>query len=177
MKRAIDVMTTVLGVIAFMCMLYLILGTAIDVAQRAVTGRGIPGVIEYAEIILVVLVFFSLAHTQRIGGHVSSGLLARQLAPRPRAIIEAVGLVVVMVFLVFVVWQAGVVAYESYLRGEYRLGLTRALIWPGRWAIAIGLAALILQQGLRVGVLINAAVKGFDVDERDDGKVDVDQLI
>nr|WP_301289600.1 TRAP transporter small permease subunit [Natronocella acetinitrilica] len=141
------------------------MGIGTDITLRTITGRGIPSVAEYADIVLVGLVYLSLARTQFDGGHVASGLVAMHMPPRLRCIVELVGMLFVLAVLAGVTWYTGQIAYESYLRGEYRLGLTGALVWPARWAIVIGLIAWQLQLWLRVGDLVRGIRAGTDVED------------
>lgn len=160
MRRFIGALASVLGLLAGALLLFLVVGISFDVAQRALTGRGIPEIAEYADIVLVGLVYLGLARTQAEGGHVASDLVAVRLSPRLRFALEFAGLAVVLVLLAGVTWYAFEDAIESYLRDEYRLGLAEARIWPARWAIVVGLIAWQLQLFLRLADLVSAFRSG-----------------
>lgn len=162
LQRTIDGISIFLGIIAGGLLFYLIFGIGIDVFLRAVTGRGIPAVAEYADIVLVGLVYLSLARTQMDGGHVASDLVAMRLPFRARIMSELLGMLAVLAVLAAVTWYATSVAITSFERGEYRLGLTGALIWPARWAIVVGLVAWQLQLFLRVIRLFQGLRDGDD---------------
>ena len=162
MRRTIQTVGAVLGIVAGLLLFYLIIGIGLDVTLRAVTGRGIPSVAEYADIVLVGLVYLSLARTQADGGHVASELVAMRLPPRLRVALELLGLIVVLGFLAGLTWFALETAIGSYQRGEYRLGLTGALIWPARWAIVVGLIAWQLQLLVRGADLVQGLRRGRD---------------
>ena len=162
MRRTIEPVGAVLGIVAGLLLFYLIIGIGLDVTLRSVTGRGLPSVAEYADIVLVGLVYLSLARTQADGGHVASELVAMRLPPRLRVGLELLGLIVVLGFLAGLTWFALETAIGSYRRGEYRLGLTGALIWPARWAIVVGLIAWQLQLLVRLADLVQGLRRGRD---------------
>lgn len=173
MRRAIEQISSLLGVAAGVLLVYLVLGIGLDVILRSTTGRGIPSIAEYADIALVGLVYLSLARTQFDGGHVSSDLVITRLPPRLGYTLEFVGLIVVLTILAAVTYYTTTIAYDSFLRGEYRLGLASALIWPARWAIVIGLIAWQLMLLLRVADL----VKGIRSGSLLESKTNTDTLI
>jgi TRAP-type C4-dicarboxylate transport system permease small subunit len=162
MRRIIDGISVFLGIVAGLLLFYLILGIGIDVTLRGVTGRGISAIAEYADIVLVALVYLSLARTQMDGGHIASSLVAARLPTRVRVSAELAGMILVVIILASVTWYATSVAITSYQRGEYRLGLTAALIWPARWAIVVGLIAWQLQLLLRISELVQGLRRGTD---------------
>ncbi|MCC5859771.1 MAG: TRAP transporter small permease [Ectothiorhodospiraceae bacterium] len=164
-RTAIESTSVLLGIVAGLLLFYLVLGIGTDVTLRGMTGRGIPSIAEYADIVLVGLVYLSLARTQFDGGHVTSDLIAMRMPPRVRCGVELAGMLIVLVILAAITWYTAHIAYESYLRGEYRLGLTGALIWPARWAIVIGLIAWQMQLWLRVFDLFLGIRRGTDVDD------------
>lgn len=166
-RRTIEILTTVLGVFAGIGLLYLIFGTALDILLRHATGRGFPAIIEYAEVVMVVMVYFSLAQTQRNDGHVASEMVAQHLPTRMRTTLEALGLAWVSAVLILVIVQAAEIAWDSYQRGEYRLGLSRAIVWPARIAIVVGLAALLGQIVVRVFGLLIVASRRIPLSEVD----------
>ncbi|MEX2291083.1 MAG: TRAP transporter small permease [Mycobacteriales bacterium] len=142
-QRALSGIAITMNVLAGAMLLYLILSAAVDVVVRALTGRGIPGSIEYGEVALVMLAFLSLARTQQKDGHVTVDLLTSRLPRRTAAGLELVGMSVALVFLIWMTWASYEQAVVSVARGEYRFGTVSAPVWPARVAIAASLAALV----------------------------------
>lgn len=160
MRSAIEGISNLLGIVGGALLVYLVLGIGLDVILRNATGRGIPSIAEYGDIALVGLVYLSLARTHYDGGHVSSDLVVNRLPPRAGYVIELVGTVAVLIVLAAVTIYTAQIAYDSFLRGEYRLGLANALVWPARWAIVFGLIAWQLQIYIRVSDLVIAIKSG-----------------
>jgi len=150
LRHAIDTVTTVMGVLAGLCLIYLIFGTTIDILMRRSLGWGYPAILEYAEVVMVAMIYFSLAQTQRLDGHVSVEMVTRMLPQRLAAAIEILGLLIVCAVLVLIADRALDIAWRSWAQGEYRLGMSKALIWPVRFIIVLGLAMLVAQLGLRM---------------------------
>ena len=153
-RRFVDGASELSSFIAGLCVLFLVFGTTYDVLQRGITGRGIPGIIEYAEIFLIALVYLSIANTQRIGGHVSSTIVSDRLPARISIIGEILGLLLVSVIIFPVIQRAYTIAVASYVDKEYRLGSAAVTLWPSRAAMALGLLMLVVQVLLHIARLV-----------------------
>ena len=162
MRRMIEFLAEILGLIGGIFLFALIFGIGIDVTLRGITGRGIPAIAEYADVFLVALVYLSLPYTQATGGHVVVEMALRNIPVRLASFLELVGILVVIAVLLAVNYYVLQVAIRSYYRGEYRLGLTGALIWPARWAIVFGLLSWKLGLLLRMTDLIRSVRDGRD---------------
>jgi TRAP-type mannitol/chloroaromatic compound transport system permease small subunit len=161
LRIGVNAITTVMGVMAGIALLYLIFGSAIDVLMRLALGWGFPQILEYGEVVLVALVYLSLAQTQRNNGHVSVEIVTNMLPPRIAASVEILGLLVVVGVLTLVTDRAFDIALKSYAQGEYRLGMSKALIWPVRFVLVGGLVLLIGQMLMRMVSLLRVAC-GFE---------------
>lgn len=123
----------------------IMLGTTADVLRRSLEGRSVPGVIEGAEVILVIAVFLGLGLAQRDDIHVSTSLVVDRVPRRIGLILRVFGLLVLAAFLVWAVWASGRAALQSFTTNEFRFGMIRVPLWPGRTAIAIGWFLLLLE--------------------------------
>jgi TRAP-type C4-dicarboxylate transport system permease small subunit len=128
------------------CALFLIMASAtIDVASRSLGGRSVPGVLESAEIILVIGVFLGLAYAQRNKAHVATSIVI-DLLPRSIArVMRATGLLIVAAYVGVAAWVSAERAWASIRSGEVRFGLIEIPQWPARAAIALGFAMLLLE--------------------------------
>jgi TRAP-type C4-dicarboxylate transport system permease small subunit len=158
-----------MSIVAGGALLFIMVTTAADVARRNLgDGRSIPGVIEYNEIMLVVLVFLSLANTQRTGDHISVSLVTRVLPHRVSCGVRAVGMSVATVFIAWMMYRSWQVGWQSYQRGEFRIGLAQVPIWPARLLIPFGLLFLLLQILLSIYDQLVGVVKGEPAVAEDD---------
>lgn len=134
-----------LSLLSSFCIFILILLTAVDVSGRLLRNRPVPGIIEFAEVLLVALIWLGIAQAQRTDAHVSVTLLVSRLPRRVSLAVRAAGLTVMLVIVVWLSVLAIQQAEASVASGEYRWGLMRVPIWPARIAVALGLLALLLE--------------------------------
>lgn len=160
-QAAVHATTRIFALLAVSCVVFVLLAVTADVFRRSLFGKSIGGVLEISEVMMVVIVFLGLGYAERRGAHVSMTLLIRKLPSRSAAVVNSVGLLVVLVVVGWMVWVTGDRALESVAAGEYRFGLVRIAVWPARIAIVLGLAAYFLELALRLSDNIRAMrVKG-----------------
>lgn len=135
-----------LGANVATCALFIIMASAtLDVASRNLGGRSVPGVVESAEILLVIGAFLGLAYAQRIKAHVATSIIT-ELFPAPFArFMRVVGLFIVAFYIGLATWVSADRAVASVQSGEVRFGLIEIPQWPARAAIALGFALLLIE--------------------------------
>jgi len=128
------------------CALVLIMATAVvDVTARSLAGRSVPGIVESAEVILVIGVFLGLAYAQRLKAHVATSVIIDRLPPAARRVLRSAGLLVVAAYVGGAAYVSALRAWQSFAGGEVRFGLMEIPQWPARTAIAVGFALLLLE--------------------------------
>ena len=75
------------GLVALALMMLL---TVADVLMRYCFRSPIPGATELTELMLVIIVFFALADTHTVKGHIAVDLFVTRLAPRTRAVVALI---------------------------------------------------------------------------------------
>lgn len=136
--------------------LFLIMITVVvDVLGRRLSDRSVPGMLESAEVILVLGAFFGLAYAQRTKGHVATSLVVELLPRRAAQWLQSFGLAVLTLYVGCAAALSGARAWDSFKAGEVRFGLIEIPQWPARAAIAAGFALLFLEvlRDLRQAVL------------------------
>lgn len=124
-----------------------------DVVRRWVTGAAIPGVVEYGELAMVIIVYFSIGYTQLDNRHVTVDIFTAKFPKRFARGLDITVLFGMGIFLLWVSWQTGITAYESFETGERHFGSVQASVWPARLAISVGFLSMALQcvaQALRL---------------------------
>jgi len=122
----------------------LMLATVLDVTLRTVHSGGIPGVVEFSEILLVAVVFLGMGFAQLRDQHPAFTLLMDRAPARVREPVALVGELVSVITLGWLVWATAEAAYQSVLEQEYRFGVLRVPVWPARILIPLGMALLLL---------------------------------
>ena len=152
--KRISRVTNSVGVGILMVMMFL---TAGDVCLRYFFSRPIQGAYELNEFMLVVVVFFGLAHTAVEGGHVSVGLVVSRLPQRSQAFFEVITNLLGLVLFVLITWRALVqtmILWESNARS----GVLSIPSAPFQLIVAFGSGVLCLVLLLNV---LNSLVKGL----------------
>ncbi|WP_324651305.1 TRAP transporter small permease [Georgenia sp. H159] len=144
LEKALRGVSIVLAIIATLSIIVLMLAIALDVTFRFTTGASVPGMLELAESCLVVAVFFGLAWAGIQGEHIAVTLVANRFGPRVNRVFDLVTWTVSTAFLAWLVYASIERARAATALGESRFGLIEWPLYPWRWVIVIGLAALLL---------------------------------
>lgn len=177
-RRGVHRVAHVLAFVAVLCLVFMVALTVADVVRRTTEGRSVTGVTELSEVMMAVIVFLSLAYAERRGAHVSMTLVRDRLGPRASAILNGLGLAVMIVILGWMVLVTAERAWEAFVEQEFRYGLVRIPVWPARVAIAVGLAAYFVELCFRLYDDARQAWHGVPVSEDGSpaGPVKVSQL-
>lgn len=144
-RRVVHLISRTLGLLAVVVILAMMVATVADVARRTFAGYPIPGVTEAGEVVMVMAVFLGIAYTESRGAHVRVTLVLEMLPPRVAAIINSLAMLLVLSLLAWMVWVTTGRALEAIEVNEVLFGLVKIPVWPGRIAIAVGLAAYFLE--------------------------------
>jgi TRAP-type C4-dicarboxylate transport system permease small subunit len=144
-RRIVGGISRTLAVISASLILIIMVAMVADVARRYLTGRSIPGVVEYTEVLMVGVIYLGLAYAQRKGDHIGVDIFTTRMPPRVSQIVQAIGLIIVSLALLWMAWETWQVAQRSMATGEYRFGLARVPIWPARLTIPLGITVLLCE--------------------------------
>lgn len=136
-----NILMYIAGILAFLLMVVIVS----DVLSRAMSGHGFQGAVEYTEVLLVGMVFLAWAAAQRAGTHVAIDLLYTRLKPVTQRLMLLLGLLVVIVCLVPLTVLSLESAVNSFVTGEFRIGISSTPVWPARFAVALGMIAVIFE--------------------------------
>jgi len=152
--RASHVMDRIACVVLFALMVL----TMADVFGRKVFSDSILGTVELSEFGLVVLVFFSLAHTEFTDGHVRVDLIMMQFGERARAVADTI-----TQFLCFGISLIATCSTFSYAQKMRFSGEVSQDLWlpkhPFIYLAALGFAVLSLTMLVRFLLACRKAVR------------------
>lgn len=121
----------------------MMLGTA-DVAGRYLFNRPITGTFEMFEILLPVLLLFSLADTQSIDGHLTAGVIDFfRFKPETRTKIRFGVQVLVFCLFLLIIWR-GVGASMFALRSHRRISNIELPQWIPQLVVPLGALVMCL---------------------------------
>lgn len=132
---------------------------ASEVVSRAATGTSVRGLIEIAELMVVIVIFLGLAQAEFSESHVRVTLITDRLGPRVASAVRGGALILTALFLAWMSWMLLDRAIDSFLIDEFRIGLLRFPLWPSRALAAIGVATLTLSTVVKGVELIRNAAK------------------
>lgn len=167
-RRILHGCTEVLALASVTLIVVVLVMTVADVVRREISGKSVPGVVEWSEVAMVMIVFLGLGYAERQRAHVSMTLFVRMLPPRTAAIINSLGLFLVLLIVTWMVYVTADRALTSFEAKEFRFGLVRVPVWPARVALAVGLLAYLLELALRTVDSVKAAVNKQKPDVVDD---------
>lgn len=132
-----------------LALILLALVVTAEVAARA-AGFALAGAAETSGVLLALLVFLVMAHTQRIRGHVEIEAVVTLLPPALRRWTDVLSLLVCLVFTAVLAVTTAQAAWDSYLAKEFQVGTLPFPIWPVRAVIALGFVLLALQLAVQL---------------------------
>lgn len=159
MEKLIRTIASGLGIVATLATLVMMISIAIDVVFRAFYDRSFPGVLEISETALVTAVFLGLAYTGVTNSHIAVDLLTERLPKSVLRWVLATSWALSTGFLVWILYATTERAISSFGYGETRMGLVAWPIWPARWIIVAGLAAMLLVAAAN----LVRTLRGFEV--------------
>lgn len=143
--RWADLLTTILGSVAALCVLGLALHVCLDVLLRTLTGAPLQGTNEYVTFWwMIPLIFFGLSVAQRANEHTDLPLLYDRADATTRRHILVITNTITAVFAGLIGWFGLEYAIHQASVGEYT-GATGLTVWPARFAVPLGILAFIAQ--------------------------------
>ncbi|RAI02208.1 TRAP transporter small permease [Acuticoccus sediminis] len=148
-----------LAALALISLFLMMLQTVADVLASNLFNRPIAGNLEIISVYhMVFVVFLPLAFVEHKHEHISVDLLYRALPVRLRQVVLVLGYLVSAVFFAILTYQTWNDAVRSFNIGEMMMGAVYVTIWPAKFALPLGFAAILLM------VLIHAWRAATDPD-------------
>jgi TRAP-type mannitol/chloroaromatic compound transport system permease small subunit len=150
--------TTLLVAAGLGVMLGMVVGT-IDVVSTQVFLAPVHGATEGITELMVIIVFLSLPHVQRIQANIRVELLYSRFTVRTRAALDVVAAVAALAFFGLVVWQGIGVAEFSWRIRESTMSVVRIPIYPAKFAILVGATLTVVQAMIDVVARTRVALR------------------
>ena len=115
------------------------------IVSRYVFGKPIPGVYDIVQLLLVWVVFLSLAFTQKEKRHIRVEIILNRISHRSRKYFDIASEISGGIFCTLMSWQSAKMAWSSLLDQEYWPGLLRVPIYPSKAALFFGVSILAIR--------------------------------
>jgi len=144
-EKIIKVLAHALTVAAAISLLMMMLQTVVDVLLNNLIGAPIEGNLEIISAYhMVLVVFLPLAYVELKHEHISSDIVVGLMSPRWRRAIYVFGALISCLFFAVLAWQTWLDALNSYEIKEVIMGSVYVEIWPSKFSLPIGFAAIFL---------------------------------
>lgn len=161
MERLVRTVSNALMWVACLAITLMMLHVTFDVFGKYVFRTPVPATFEAVEVYYMVwLVFLPFAYVARGEGQIFVELFTRSLKPRVMGLIDVGAGVLALVWLLLLVWYSGEEAVTMTQEGEFRqISEGFIYMWPSRWVIPIGCAAMALAVVARIGQDLSTAIR------------------
>jgi len=135
----------ILLIVSCILLLAMMLHITGDVARRFFFNRSLPATLEMVTYYYMVgAVFLAMAYVEKRGEHIRVDLFAQMFPRKFQLVLYIFGGLVCLLFFFLLAWQGYVDAVRATDRGERVMSRYQFYIWPSRWAIPVGIGALML---------------------------------
>lgn len=152
MLRKVDLALAWLGAAAAIAMM---LHVAADVFARNVLGLALPATLEIVSgYYMPAIIFLPLAFVERQREHIEVSFIFDILPAWLQRVLTPATLAVVAIVYCAIGWVALEEAVAKYKIGEFLMGTTPVLMWPGRFFGPIGFFALSALVTLKLAIIL-----------------------
>ncbi len=143
LERVAERISSILMYVSMGMLLFMMFLGSADVLGRYLFNKPVVGSFEIHEILLPGIVFFGLAYTQLVKGHVSIELVYARLARRLRAEVSVVTSSSLVCLFALIAWR-GVVTAISYLERHREVTNLGWPFYPFQLFVPLGALAICL---------------------------------
>lgn len=140
LERPINALFWLAAIVTIIMMLHVVA----DVIGKQFFNTPIWGTLETVSgYYMVIVVFIPLAYVSRTEGHIIVELFTRHLPPRKLARLDGIVGIVTLLFMGLFTWLTTLEAIGRTVQGEvWDIADGNMIIWPSRWMLPIGGAAM-----------------------------------
>ncbi len=157
--RGLSPLVNTVGKIGSGAIVLMMLLSVSDVLGRRIFGQAVLGTYELSEVMLVIVLFFTLGYVEILRRNITIGLVVDRLRPRSQNFIDSLMYVVFLIFFVLLTWQLGLYAVEAHQRNNVLSLTLPAPVFPFVILAAFGSALLSLVVLMHLLLFLAGALK------------------
>lgn len=139
----VDPLCKFLSRISSVVLFFMMLLTIIDVVLRKTVSQSILGTVEVTEFMLVIIIFFALAHTETMNGHVKVDLVMSRFSEKIQGIVDMFTQFICFIISIMITWST--LSYSEQMRASGEVSQDLWIpIFPFIYVVAFGSAVLAL---------------------------------
>ena len=143
LERWVYPISKLMSRIASVTLVLMMLLTVTDVFLRKVFSQSILGTVEVTEFLLVLVIFFTLADTEVLNGHVKVDLVMSRAGKRVQRVVDMITQFVCFLLCGLITWSTLVYSEQMRTSGEVSQDLWIP-VYPFIYIVAVGCAVLAL---------------------------------
>lgn len=159
-KKIDSTINTISVLIAGFLIFFPVFSITADVFFRYGFNKPIPSISEIVTMVVVFMIFLSLAYAFTEGSFVRVEILIRFFPLKIRLILGIFTNLIFFFIFGMIFWQATKFAIISTQKGEYVWGLINVPQYPAKWAVSIGIFLVLLRIVFEVGDSVIALISG-----------------
>ena len=157
-ERWVHPVSRVINRMASIVLFLMMLLTMTDVVLRKTLSKSILGTVEVTEFMLAIVIFFALAQTEIMNGHVKVDLIMSRFGERAQGLVDMITQLACFLMTGLITWSTLVYAQEMRLSGEVSQDLWIP-VWPFIYVVALGCSILALTLLMKFFLAIMKVVK------------------
>jgi len=152
-----------LNLVSVFIIMFLMFFATAEILGRYLLNSPIPGHVEIVELLMATVVFFGVAYTERVGGHVRMELFVTRVL-KGRAYHTAEAITTALALVVFVVV---VIHSFQFALTAFKMGDTTTYIywptWPSKFAVPVGCFFLCIRFIIKIIQHASQAIAGIEM--------------
>ncbi|MFC1580863.1 TRAP transporter small permease [Thermodesulfobacteriota bacterium] len=137
LQRWIGPLSRLMSHVSSLILFLMMILTILDVVLRKMASKSILGTVELTEFMLVILVFFALAQTETLDGHVKVDLIMSRFSKRVQSIMDMITQFVCFILSLLITWSSLDYSEKMRLSEEVTQDLLIP-IYPFIYFVALG---------------------------------------
>lgn len=154
----VNPLSKIMSKISWAVLFLMMLLTITDVVLRKTLSQSILGTVEITEFMLVIVIFFALANTEIINGHVKVDLVMSRFSGRVQGFVDMITQFVCFILSVLITWSTLIYSEEMRASAEVTQDLWIP-IYPFIYVVALGSAVLALTLLIKFFLALRKVVK------------------